>query len=144
MREPDPRWIALLTVFCTRRPSNEEVRAVLSEAFAPDQVLQSGDQLLGDLYFSLLHAATGEEDLTPREAAYFLACLQGRREHTWVDKWRFCYGRPYPCLLYTSAWWNWSEKRLRNSLHIFQQEIDQMSPEQLRDLLEQAKGDGER
>ena len=78
MREPDPRWIALLTAFCTRRPSNEEVRAVLSEAFDPDLVLQSGDQLLGDLYFSLLHAATGEEDLTPREAAYFLACLQGR------------------------------------------------------------------
>ena len=96
MREPDPRWIALLMSFCTRRPSREEVQAVLSEAFDPDLVLQSGDQLLGDLYFSLLHAATREEDLTPREAAYFLACLQGRREHTWVDKWRFCYGRPYP------------------------------------------------
>ncbi len=47
-------------------------------------------------------------------------------------------------ILEEAAWWNWSEKRLRNSLHIFQQEIDQMSPEQLRDLLEQAKGDSER
>lgn len=58
----------------------------LIDDFECDKIYDSDDEMLTDIYFSLKHYASGEEDIRKEEWQYFLDCLSGKREYNMEEK----------------------------------------------------------
>lgn len=50
------------------------------------KIYDSDDILSSDIYFTLMHYASGEEQITDAEWVYFLQCLKGERSYSLDDK----------------------------------------------------------
>ena len=66
--------------------SGQSLTEVLTANVNPTEIYASGDMLVTDSYFSLLHYATGEEMVTDAEWEYFLDCLNGNRTYNLEEK----------------------------------------------------------
>ena len=51
-----------------------------------EKIYDSDDKLLTDIFFTLKHYASGEEDIRKEEWQYFLECLSGKREYKIEEK----------------------------------------------------------
>lgn len=60
----------------------------LLDAFDCDKIYDSDDELLTDIYFTLKHYASGEEDIRKEEWQYFLDCMSGKCEYNTEEKMR--------------------------------------------------------
>ena len=49
-------------------------------------IYESDDMLLTDVFFSLKHYASGEEEISENEWLLFMACLLGEREYNIDEK----------------------------------------------------------
>ena len=50
------------------------------------EIYDSDDMLLTDVYFTLIHYATGEEEVSRGEWIYFEECLSGEKEYSMEEK----------------------------------------------------------
>ena len=53
-----------------------------------EKVYESDDVLLTDVFFSIKHFASGEEEIGKEEWLYFMECLLGEREYNIAEKMR--------------------------------------------------------
>ena len=58
----------------------------LLDVFDCEKIYDSDDELLTDIYFTLKHYASGEEDIRKEEWQYFLECMSGKREYNTEEK----------------------------------------------------------
>lgn len=51
-----------------------------------EKIYDSEDEMVTDIYFTLKHYASGEEDISKEEWLYFLECLSGKCEYSMDEK----------------------------------------------------------
>lgn len=61
--------------------SGQSLMKTLTEKVNSEAIYASDDMLVTDLYFTLLHYATGEEMVSDAEWKYFLDCLNGNKDY---------------------------------------------------------------
>ena len=91
-----PVFREILERYRANEISQKEMNNILTNRIDVESILNSNDLLAGDLYYSLLHFSSGEDDFTIPEALYFLECLNGLRKHSFEDKFAVCYNQDYP------------------------------------------------
>lgn len=72
---------------------NEEVEKCdllerMLDEFECEKIYDSKDDIIPDIYFTLKHYASGEEDIDKKECLFFLDCLNGRCEYSIEEKLR--------------------------------------------------------
>ncbi len=58
----------------------------LIDMFDCEKIYDSDDKLVTDVYFTLKHYASGEEDVGKKEWLFFLDCLLGKCEYSIEEK----------------------------------------------------------
>ena len=58
----------------------------LKAVFDCEKIYDSNDKLLTDIFFTLKHHASDEEDIRKEEWQYFLDCMSGKREYNLEEK----------------------------------------------------------
>ena len=61
--------------------SGQSLMKTLTAKVNSEAIYASDDMLVTDLYFTLLHYATGEEMVSDAEWKYFLDCLNGNKDY---------------------------------------------------------------
>ena len=67
-----------------------ELRNYLYENIDCEVIYDLDDTLISDIYFSLKHYVSGEENLSSKEIEYFIKCLNGEIKYSIDDKYLFC------------------------------------------------------
>ena len=60
----------------------------LMDMFDCEKIYDSDDELVSDVFFTLKHYASGEEDISKNEWVYFLDCLLGKCQYSIEEKMR--------------------------------------------------------
>lgn len=60
----------------------------LKADFDCEKIYDSNEKMLTDIFFTLKHYASGEEDIRKEEWQYFLDCISGKREYNLEEKMR--------------------------------------------------------
>lgn len=58
----------------------------LIDDFDCEKIYDSDEELITDVFFTLKHYASGEEEVSKDEWMYFLECLAGKREYNMETK----------------------------------------------------------
>ena len=58
----------------------------LIDLFDCEKIYDSDDSLITDVFFTLKHYASGEEEVNTNEWIYFLECLSGKCEYSMEEK----------------------------------------------------------
>lgn len=56
--------------------------------FDCEKIYDSNDKVVTDVFFTLKHYASGEEEISNKEWSYFLDCLEGKCEYNIEEKMR--------------------------------------------------------
>ena len=67
---------------------NSRLLDSLMDMFDCEKIYDSDDELITDVFFTLKHYASGEEDVQKEEWIYFLDCLLGKCEYSIKEKMR--------------------------------------------------------
>jgi len=79
-------FIRILRAVTENGLRGSELSEAVVRSIDPEQVYASEDRLITDLYFTLMHYAGGEEDVSGEEWTFFLQCLAGLRRYSAANK----------------------------------------------------------
>ena len=81
-------FIKIINKILSENINKKNLTEYLIDSFDCEKIYESDDALLTDVFFSLKHYASGEEEIGKDEWLFFIECLLGEREYSIDEKMR--------------------------------------------------------
>ena len=76
----------LIKKIVDKKLEKDKILEYLMDVVECDKIYDSDDEMVTDIYFTLKHYASGEEEISKEEWQYFLDCLSGKCEYNMEEK----------------------------------------------------------
>lgn len=82
------KFLELLKLVIEKEVDRYDLLKRMLDEFDCENIYDSDDDIVPDIYFTLKHYASGEEGIDMEECRFFMYCLQGKCEYSLEEKLR--------------------------------------------------------